>query len=100
VAAPKIAAEYIGQGGEHLGNVPASDLTEDQMDALTGDQRTALLANAASEHAIYKLHGRDLKAEAKDVAEDVAPPAPAAAPPGAPVVAPAPRASAREGKAG
>jgi hypothetical protein len=84
--ATKIVAEYIGTESAHLGNIPASDLTEEQMDALSEDQRTALLANAASEHAIYKLHGRDIKAEAKEVAAEVLPapveeaPAPSMAP--------------------
>lgn len=71
--ATKIVAEYIGTEGAHLSNIPASDLTEDQMDALSEDQRTALLANAASEHAIYKLHGRDINAEAKEVAAEMLP---------------------------
>jgi hypothetical protein len=67
---PKIAAEYIGKDGEHLSNIPASDLTEADMDALSEDRREALLANAAGDHAIYKLHGRDLKAEAKEAAAE------------------------------
>jgi hypothetical protein len=68
---PKIAAEYIGKDGEHLSNIPASDLTEADMDALSEDRREALLANAAGDHAIYKLHGRDLKAEAKEAAAEM-----------------------------
>jgi hypothetical protein len=82
---PRIVAEYIGTDTEHLSTIPASDLTEEQMDALSEDQRTMLLANAASDHAIYKLHGRDIKAEAKEVvaemptpAEEAPAPAPAA----------------------
>lgn len=69
MATPKIAAEFIGEGTEHLGGIPASDLTEEQVDALPEERRTELLANAADkDHAIYKLHTRDLKAEAKEVA--------------------------------
>lgn len=70
--APKIAATYTGHPSDahqvFLEGIPARDLTADEVDALSDDRREALLANAASEHAIYTLHGRDLKAEAKDVA--------------------------------
>jgi hypothetical protein len=67
--APKIAAEFTGHpSSAFLEGLPARDLTADEVDALSDDQRARLLANAASEHAVYVLHGRDLKAEAKEVA--------------------------------
>jgi hypothetical protein len=81
MAATKIAAEYIGTGTEHLGGIPARDLTDDELDALPEDRRTELLANAASDHAIYRLHGRDIKAEAKEIAAADSDPAVASAPP-------------------
>lgn len=74
MAQPKIAAEYIGTGTEHLGGIPASDLTEDDVAALPDERRTELLANAAGDHAIYKLHGNDIKAEAKEIAAGDVPP--------------------------
>src|SRR5436309_2923834 len=66
---PRIAAEFTGHPTDaFLEGIPARDLTADEVDALDEDRRTLLLANAASDHAIYVLHGRDLKAEAKEVA--------------------------------
>jgi hypothetical protein len=66
---PKIVATYTGHPSDahqvFLEGVPARDLTADEVDALPSDRREALLANAASEHAIYTLHRRDLKAEVK-----------------------------------
>jgi hypothetical protein len=76
---PKIAATYTGHPSDahqvFLEGVPARDLTADEVDALPSDRREALLANAASEHAIYTLHRRDLKAEANAALADQ-PPAP------------------------
>jgi hypothetical protein len=80
---PKVVAEYIGTNGEFRPGVPAIDLNEEQFDALPEEDRTWVLANAASDHAIYKLHGRDIKAEAKEVAAEMPAPAeeaPASAP--------------------
>jgi hypothetical protein len=66
---PRIAAEFTGHPTDaFLEGIPARDLTADELDALSEDRRMALLANAASDHAVYALHGRDLKAEAKEVA--------------------------------
>jgi hypothetical protein len=70
MATPKVVAEYIGTAGEFRPGVPATDLNEEQFDALTEDDRTWVLANAESARPIYKLHGRDIKAEAKEVAAE------------------------------
>lgn len=65
----RIAAEFTGHPtSAFLEGIPARDLTADEVDALPEERRSLLLANAASEHAIYTLHGRDLKAEAKEIA--------------------------------
>lgn len=76
MAAPKVALEYIGTEGAFLAGIPAHDLSEAEFDALSDDERKAALANAASEHAIYRPHTRYLKAAAKEVAAHE--PAPAA----------------------
>jgi hypothetical protein len=81
MAATKIAAEYIGTGTEHLGGIPARDLTDDELDALPDERRAELLANAEGPDPAYKLHGRDLKAEAKEIATAESDPAVAPAPP-------------------
>ena len=55
----KISAKYTGEAGEHYMGVPARDLTEDEFDALSDDQKATLAASS-----FYSLrHGATEEAE-------------------------------------
>lgn len=42
----KISAKYTSDSGEHYMGVPARDLTEDEFDALSDEQKTTLAASS------------------------------------------------------
>jgi hypothetical protein len=55
----RISAKYTGENGEHYMGIPARDLTEDEFDALSDDQKATLGASK-----FYSLrHGADEEAE-------------------------------------
>ena len=70
----RTVAKYTGENDEHYMGIPARDLTEDEFEALSDDQKATLKASA-----FYTLrHGADEEAEtaAKRVERASAPVAP------------------------
>lgn len=62
---PKISAKYTGQNGEFYNHIPARDLTEDEFDALSDDQKATLGMSA-----FYDLR-HDAPAEAEKASKRV-----------------------------
>lgn len=61
----KISAKYTGQHGEFYNAIPARDLTEDEFDALSDDDKATLAASS-----FYTLR-HDAPAEAEKAAKRV-----------------------------